>query len=224
MVRDKRIITIDGPSGTGKSTVAKALAFRLGFRYLDTGAMYRAVTLAALEEKLGLDPPDEEEVRALLTRLPLALDEHGAILLRGMRIEDRLREDRVTGAVSTVSALPAVRSHLVKMQRAFAAAGGIVAEGRDLGSVVFPDAAFKFFLDASPEERARRRAKQNLDQREGASTSRAEVLADQARRDALDAQRAVSPLTVTDEMIRIDTTALEAQEVVDLMVKRIESV
>lgn len=222
MVRDKRIITVDGPSGTGKSTVAKALALRLGFRHLDTGAMYRAVTFAALEERLDLGPPDARAVHAMLDRLDLTLDEAGGVLLNGERLEECLREDRVTNAVSAVSALPQVREHMVRMQRAFGAQGNLVAEGRDLGSVVFPDAAFKFYLDASAEERARRRTRQNVDR--GEAAKQVKVLADQARRDRLDSERKVSPLTVTDEMIRIDTTSISAEEVVDLMVKRIESV
>jgi cytidylate kinase len=181
--------------------------------------MYRAVTLAALEENPNLG---EREVKALLKRLDLALGENGEILLQGRCVDDRLREDLVTNAVSTVSALPAVRRYLVRMQRDFARKGALVAEGRDLGSIVFPDAAFKFYLDASPEERARRRARQHQDRGEAALQEK--VLADQARRDRLDSERAVSPLTVTDEMIRIDTTSLSAEEVVNLMVNRINSV
>lgn len=217
------IVTIDGPSGVGKSTVAKAVALRLGFRYLDTGAMYRAVTLAALRASLGLDPPDENQIRDLLKHLRLSLDGEGRVLLDGERQDDLLREDRVTVAVSAVSSMKPVRSYLLKLQREFGRAGGIVAEGRDLGSVVFPEAAFKFYLDADPTERARRRTLQNRDATAGSSPSEDEVLLDQKRRDLMDSERSLSPLAVSKDMVVLDTTHMDQDEVIERILACIRS-
>jgi cytidylate kinase len=221
MDRKKEIITIDGPSGVGKSTVAKALASRLGYRYLDTGAMYRAITLAALQAGLTLDPPDDEELVALLGNVTLALDEDGVMLLNGTRVDDRLRDEQVTGMVSAVSAVECVRSRMVELQRTFAGKGRFVAEGRDLGSVVFPRAAFKFFLDADPVERARRRAAQ-LEETRGSRVPEEAILKDQERRDRQDASRSLSPLKRSEDMIRIDTTHLSVEDVLEQMIRAIQ--
>jgi cytidylate kinase len=221
MVQKEDIITIDGPSGVGKSTLAKALATRLGYGYLDTGALYRAVTLAAIKNGLRLNPPDEKEIACLLDRIDLALDEKGRVLLDGERLELVLREDRVNTRVSLVSAVGRVRSYLVKLQRDFAARGPLVAEGRDLGSVVFPEARVKFYLEADPSERARRRARQNIQGSLDMEESEAEehVLKDQERRDRLDAERTLSPLRLSKDMIKIDTTDLSVDEVLEKMLE-----
>ena len=221
MDRKKEIITIDGPSGVGKSTVAKALASRLGYRYLDTGAMYRAITLAALQAGLTLDPPDVEGFVALMGNVTLALDEDGGMLLNGSRVDDRLRDDRVTGMVSTISAIECVRSRMVELQREFAGKGRFIAEGRDLGSVVFPRAAFKFFLDADPMERARRRATQ-LEETRGSRVPEKVILKDQERRDRQDTSRSLSPLKRSEDMIRIDTTHLSVEDVLEYMIRAIQ--
>ena len=224
MEKNKDIVTIDGPSGAGKSTVARALARRLGWRYLDTGAMYRAATAAALDAGIGLQPPDEEALDALLEAAGIALDGEGRVLLAGKPVEDRrLREERVNRAVSAVAALGRVRDRMRALQRAFAGrGGGLVAEGRDLGSVVFPEAAYKFYLDASPEERARRRA---LERRRnaGEDVTPEQVLAEQAERDRRDAGRARAPLRMSEDMIRVDTTGLTVEEVVDRLAAMIRS-
>jgi len=233
MVRQKNIITIDGPSGTGKSSVAKAVASRLGYRYLDTGAMYRALTLAAVEKGCSLHPPDVAEISRLVEQKCLTLDQEGKVHLFGKPVDARIRSDAVTGAVSNVAALEFVRSHLVHLQRCFAEHGNVVAEGRDLGSVVYPDAAFKFYLDASPEERARRRAKQvsgTADAEPGAvskpdirsgTVDEKTILADQERRDRIDSSRSCSPLIETNEMIRIDTTDMTEEEVKELIIDHV---
>ncbi|MFH2001647.1 MAG: (d)CMP kinase [Planctomycetota bacterium] len=227
MLRKKNIITIDGPSGTGKSSVAKTVALKLNYLYLDTGSMYRAVTLAALDNGYKLDPPDENGINSLLAQNCLTLDEDGRVLLFGKPVDHRIRSDAVTRAVSGVAALVQVRSHLVRLQRAFAEKENVVAEGRDLGSVVYPEAAFKFYLDASPEERARRRAKQvsrGLQAGSGESSQGMDenaVLADQNRRDHMDSSRNCSPLMETEDMIRIDTTDMTEQEVQDLIIQQV---
>jgi cytidylate kinase len=223
MVHRTEIITIDGPSGVGKSTVAKALADRLGYRYLDTGAMYRAVTYAAL--KKGLDPspavPAEEgAIQSLLEALRLELDAEGRVLLDGDPVEPFIREKRVTSAVSVLSAVKRVRAFMKKLQRRFGESGRLVAEGRDLGSVVFPNADYKFYLDADPRVRAARRAGQ-LEEKVRSSLSLEEIEQDQAIRDRIDSERAASPLKLADDMIRIDTTNLSKEEVVDRLWRRV---
>ncbi len=203
------IVAIDGPSGAGKSTVARGVADELGFDVLDTGAMYRAVTLAVLEA--GIDPRDGDASAAAARRADV--DQQGPVTrLDGRDVSAEIRSAAVTEAVSTVSAHPAVRVVLVERQRRWAAThGGGVVEGRDIGTVVFPDAVLKAFLDASDAERARRRrdeaaphARDTLDA----------VQADLDRRDRLDSTRAVSPLQPAPDALRIDTTARTADEVV----------
>lgn len=233
MVRQKNIITIDGPSGTGKSSVAKAVAEQVGYRYLDTGAMYRAFTLAVMENGVTVDPPDENEIGKMIEEKCLALDPDGRVLLYGKMIDERIRSDEVTRNVSAVAALTPVRTYLVGLQRQFGERTDVVAEGRDLGSVVYPDAAYKFYLDASPEERARRRANQIANKQSATRTdadetndsntaSEEKILADQERRDRIDSSRTCSPLVETEEMIRIDTTNISRQEVQALILKYIQ--
>lgn len=201
------VVTVDGPSGTGKSTVSKAVARLAGLPHLDTGAYYRAATLAALRS--GADLADENEVLGVVASATLE-QEGGVMLLDGQDISVEIRSEEVTAAVSEVSAHPHVRALLVDHQRAWVDrhAGEAVVEGRDIGSVVFPDAALKIYLDASPEERARRRA---LQQGEDPDL----VLADQARRDHFDSTRKTSPLTVPDGAIVVDTTDLTFEQVVE---------
>jgi cytidylate kinase len=203
------VIAIDGPAGAGKSTVARALAERLGFTYLDSGAMYRCVALAALER--GTDLGDEATIGEVARSLAIALDGE-RVELDGRDVSAAIREPRVTDASSLVSGHPAVREAMVAEQRRLIAAGRYVAEGRDIGTVVSPDAPLKVFLTASPEERARRRAEQT-------GEDPAEVLAAQRERDARDETRQHSALRAADDAVEIDTTGFAMDEVVD----RVES-
>jgi CMP/dCMP kinase len=199
------VIAIDGPAGAGKSTVARAVAGRLGFTYLDSGAMYRCVALAALER--GIDLGDEAAVGEVARSLAIALDGE-RVELDGRDVTGAIREPRVTDASSLVSVHPAVREAMVAEQRRLIAAGRYVAEGRDIGTVVSPEAPLKAFLTASPEERARRRAEQT-------GEDPAAVLAAQRERDARDETREHSALRAAEDAIEIDTTGLSLGEVVD---------
>jgi len=205
---------MDGPSGTGKSTVSRRLALRLGVRYLDTGAMYRAATLATLRR--GVDLADPAAITAVVdeSRIEVSTDpDRAAIVLDGVPVDTEIRSAAVTAAVSAVSAVPAVRVRLVRAQRELIGAGGIVVEGRDIGSVVWPAAAPKIYLTASAAVRARRRATEL-----GSGTELAAVARDIERRDRLDSTRADSPLAKVDDAVEIDTTNLNIDEVVERLV------
>ena len=213
------VVAIDGPSGTGKSTVAKRLALQLDAAYLDTGAMYRAVTLAAL--RAGVDVHDAAAVAALLPELELRVGiDPGAptVRLDGEDVAAEVRGSAVTLAVSPVSAIPAVRGYLVAKQRriideALAEAGGIVVEGRDIGSAVAPEAGLKIYLTAAAGTRARRRTAQ--DSAAGRDTTVDATLADVRRRDAFDSSRAASPLRKAPDAVEVDTTELDVTGVLD---------
>lgn len=218
-------IAVDGPAGTGKSSVSRGLARALGARYLDTGAMYRIVTLAVL--RAGVDLADTPGIERAAADVPLSVgydpDEDRAYL-DGEDVSDEIRGDAVTRAVSAVSAVPAVRARLVGLQRELASGpGSVVVEGRDIGTVVLPDADVKIFLTASAEERARRRNTQNV--AKGLPDDYAAVLADVRRRDHLDSTRPVSPLRAADDAIEVDTSAMNEAEVVaaltDLVARRV---
>jgi cytidylate kinase len=204
------VIAIDGPSASGKGTVAQALARALGFHYLDSGALYRLVALAAINR--GTDLGDE----AALTSLAAGLDARfagGEILLEGQRATEAIRTEACGVASSRVAAVPGVRVALLDRQRAFREPPGLVADGRDMGSVVFPDAGLKVFLTASPETRAERRYKQLKDK--GIAANIATLLLDLAERDARDAARAVAPLKPAADARILDTTGLAPDEVAD---------
>jgi CMP/dCMP kinase len=204
------IITIDGPAGTGKSSVAKALAERLGYEFLNTGAMYRAVALACLENEIALD--DEDRVAQATLELTLRFAGN-RIYLNSRDVSDDIRFEEVTQAASLVAANVNVRKHLVELQRQCGRDANLVTEGRDQGTIVFPEAVCKFFLTASPEERALRRQRELSAQ--GRNFSRGELLLQQAERDQRDESRACAPLRPADDALRIDTSHLSQDEVVD---------
>jgi cytidylate kinase len=203
------VVAVDGPSGSGKSTVSRRLAAALGARYLDTGAMYRAVTWAVLQA--GVDPHDAARVAAIAERVRLDIGTDPAqprVSVDGVPVDGPIRGVEVTAAVSAVAAVPGVRTRMVGLQRAIiAAAGRVVVEGRDIGTVVAPDADLKVYLTASVDERARRRS----DETESDVDTTA---ADLARRDRLDSSRAASPLRRADDAVELDTTKLGIDEVV----------
>jgi len=206
----QRVIAIDGPAGSGKSTVARGVADRLGLGYLDTGAMYRAVACAVLRR--GVDPDDAEAVVDVARSIDLDLT-RDACVVDGVDATADIRGPEVTGAVSVVAANPGVRTEMVARQRVWATErGGGVMEGRDIGSVVFPDASLKVYLTASAEVRARRRAC------EAAGQDVAAVGADIERRDAADSGRETSPLVEAPGAVVVDTSDLSIDEVVDLVV------
>jgi len=203
------IIAIDGPAGSGKSTVAKALAQALGLEYLDTGAMYRSVTFAALRH--GLDPTEAEQVARLARQVDIRLD-GSTVCVDGVDATIEIRGTEVTRAVSAVASNSEVRIELVGRQREWAATrGGGVVEGRDTGSVVFPDALLKVYLTATEEERAARRA------REVGGIALDQVASDLARRDRADTSRATSPLHAAEDAIVVDTTGMAVAAVVELV-------
>jgi cytidylate kinase len=208
------IVAVDGPAGTGKSSVSRGLARALQARYLDTGAMYRIVTLAVL--RAGIDPADQAAVGAAAATVKLSVGfdpDEDRSYLDGEDVSTEIRGGAVTQAVSAVSSVPAVRTRLVELQRTLAQGpGSVVVEGRDIGTVVLPDADVKVFLTASPETRARRRNDQNVaaglpDDYEG-------VLADVRRRDHLDSTRAVSPLRAASDAVVVDTSAMTESEAI----------
>lgn len=212
--RPVAVVAMDGPSGTGKSTVSRRLALRLGVRYLDTGAMYRAATLAVLRR--GIDLADAAALAETVAQaqIEISTDPHrAAVTLDGMPVDSEIRSDPVTAAVSAVSAVPAVRAQLVRAQRELIGAGGIVVEGRDIGSVVWPSAVPKIYLTASATVRAERRAGEL-----GSGTDLASVAQDIERRDRLDSTREHSPLAMVEDAIEFDTTQLNIDEVVNQLV------
>lgn len=208
-VSEPRVVAVDGPSGSGKSTVSRAVADALGLEVLDTGAMYRAVTQAALER--GVDLADGDTLGALAR--DVAIEVTDVVLLDGRDVSDAIRGPEVTGAVSAVSAHPQVRTVLVARQREWVEArGGGVVEGRDIGTVVFPDAPLKIYLTASEDERARRRQRDEAAaKRDSDVTAVADAL---ARRDHLDSSRAASPLAAAADAVVVDTTAMGKDDVV----------
>ena len=216
-----RVVAVDGPAGSGKSSVCRGVAGRLGYRYLDTGAMYRAITWAVL--RAGIDPSDSDAVRefAGLPSIISGTDPlEPTIAVDGIDVSDPIRTPEVTGAVSAVSAVPAVRDRLVELQRSHAeaaerAGAGIVVEGRDIGSVVLPAAGLKVFLTADPEIRALRRAREQAGTDTVGEQSLTETGAALSRRDAYDASRAASPMTQAPDAVVVDTTEMTLDQVID---------
>jgi len=210
------IITIDGPAGAGKSTVAKLLAKRLGFEFLDTGAMYRAVTVAAL--RAGIDLHDQNDLARLAESLRIELPGE-RVLLDGEDVTAEIRAPQVTAASGPIASSRVVRERLVEWQRRIALGRDMVCEGRDQGTIVFPQAECKFFLSADPKERARRRLREL--QARGEKTTFNEVLATQEARDARDAARDIAPMVPAADAVLLDTTDLPLDEVVARMVQEV---
>jgi cytidylate kinase len=204
------VIAIDGPSGAGKGTVARAVAARLGYRHVDTGAMYRAVAWKALHDRV--DPQDEASVAAIGERAVFDLED-GRVLIDGHDVGRAIRTPEIDRAAAIVARHPAVRRVLVARQRRYAEHGSVVMEGRDIGTVVFPGADAKVYLDASPDERARRRAADPAHSARGRQLT--DVATALAERDRSDSTRAASPLAVAPDALVIDTTELPVDEVVN---------
>ena len=216
----KLLITIDGPAGAGKTTVSRALADRLGYRYIDTGALYRGIALAA--KNRGVDPQDDKNLKLLCKDIDLNFvkqDKGLGLFLDGEDISDRIRTPEITMMASAVSARPVVREFLLGLQKDLGREKAAVFEGRDMGTVVFPEADLKFFLDASTRTRARRRYEE---QKSKNSQTLDEVEQDIQRRDHNDSTRDVAPLKPAEDAIVIDSTEMKVDDVVDFMVSHID--
>lgn len=210
------IIAIDGPAASGKSTTAQLLAQKLGYVYIDTGAMYRACALKA--KKMGIDINDEESIRELLDDIDIRIENHNSknrIYLDGEDVSEDIRADDISALASAISAIPAVRYKMVELQRKMGEKGGVILDGRDIGTFVFPTAEVKFFLTASPEVRAKRRWLE-LKQK-GINKDFSEVLADLVKRDNNDSQRALAPLKKADDAIEVDTSNMTIEEQTDFL-------
>ena len=205
------IIAIDGPSGAGKGTVARAVAAALGYRHVDTGAMYRAVAWKAVHEKLDLE--DERALAELAHRAVIDVSD-GAVRVDGHDVKQAIRTPEIDKAAAAVARQPGVREVLIRQQREIGAGGGVVMEGRDIGTVVFPAADLKIYLDASPEERARRRATDPSHASGKGSAAVQEVASALAERDRSDSTRKASPLALAADAVLIDTTGVAIEEVV----------
>ncbi|MBU0664463.1 MAG: (d)CMP kinase [Proteobacteria bacterium] len=225
MSERREIVTIDGPSGVGKSTISRRVAAALGYTYLDTGAMYRAVALFLQQSQIDLS--DEQAVSSTLAALDLqllpAVQEDGdvGVVVNGQDVSSAIRTSEMGMLASRVSAIPLVRKRLTEMQQAIGQAGKIVAEGRDTGTVVFPDACWKFFLEADPEERARRRMAQL--RAAGQEVDAEELLAMIVKRDRDDQERTLAPLQKAEDAIVIDTTFIDIQEVCRKMLEFVQT-
>ncbi|HLI80525.1 MAG TPA: (d)CMP kinase [Candidatus Binataceae bacterium] len=222
MKRARPIIAIDGPGGSGKSSVARRLASDLGFTYLNTGAMYRAVAIAFKEA--GITPNDVQlEERVALILKSIRIEFHGdRILLNGRDVSDQITRPDISDLASTYSTLAPVRARMREMQRAIGEQGGVVMEGRDIGTVVFPDAEFKFFFEASFEVRADRRYAELA--AKGATTNRDEVLRELVERDRRDTARELAPMRRADDAVVIDTSNLTFDQAVSALKERIQGV
>ena len=211
-------IAIDGPGGAGKSTLAKAVAKKLNILHVDTGAIYRTIGYAAFSR--GLDAKDESQIAPLLKeiQIDMAFDENSGqkMLLDGKDVSTEIRLPEISMYASNVSALPCVRAYLLEMQRDIARKRSVIMDGRDIGTVVFPEAPVKVFLTASAEERATRRVKQNEERHVG-STNYEEVLADIKKRDEIDSSRAASPLKPAEDAVHLDSTGKTIEEIISFI-------
>ena len=207
-------IAIDGPSASGKSTVAKLIAKKLNFTYIDTGAMYRAFTLAVIEA--GLDPKNEEESNSLIGKISISFDENNHITLNDVDVSKKVRENEVANNVSYIASYKNIRLHLVDLQRKIAANKSVVMDGRDIGTYVLPNADLKIYQIATAEERANRRYKENLEK--GIETSFEDCLANINKRDYIDSHRSFCPLHPAEDSVEVNTTNMSIDEVVETIV------
>ncbi len=218
------VIAIDGPAGSGKSSVATMVAEKLDVPYVNTGSMYRAITLFLQEAGVNTATVEDKEVLPYLEQIKISYEKNPDgewdIKLNGGFPGDDLRTPRVTDAVSNVAALPSVRKFLMQIQRSSAELGTVVMEGRDIGTVIFPNARWKFFLWATPEERAKRRLNQDRGKFTGLTLE--QVIANISERDRIDSSRAVAPLKQADDAKKVDTTGMSLEQVVDYIVKRVK--
>lgn len=205
----KLIVAIDGPSGAGKSSVTRRLAERLGYIHIDTGAMFRAVALSVSRQ--GIDPEDDASLASLCATLDICFDNMSRVRLNGEDVSLAIRSPEISLLTSKIAAQPAVRQHLLFLQRKMGMHGGVVLEGRDIGTVVFPDADVKFYLTASPEERGRRRYEELL--AKGEQVTLAQTVAEVIARDEQDFNREVAPLRRAGDAVEIDSTTLSPDEV-----------
>ena len=214
--RQKLIVAIDGPSGAGKSSVTKALADRLGYVHIDTGAMFRTVALLVL--RLGIDPSDDDALGALCSRLSIEFDTSGGmsrVMANGEDVTGSIRTPEISLLTSKIAAMPSVRRYLLLLQQRMGARGGVVLEGRDIGTVVFPEAQVKFYLTASAEERGRRRYEELKGK--GEDVSLEQTIAEVRQRDLQDQNREIAPLRRADDAMEIDTTDLTPEAVIEKM-------
>lgn len=211
----KNVVAIDGPGGAGKSTIARLLAEKLNYLHLDTGAMYRAVTLAALNKEIDFD--NKTKLVELAKEIKIEFDLTGKVFLDGEDVSQEIRSEKVNEFVSKTAAVKGVRQVLVKKQQQIAAVNKVVMDGRDITTVVLPDAEYKFFLTASLTERAKRRYEQLKKQNKEANLD--EIKASIARRDKFDSEREHSPLTIADDAVVIDTTKLDIPNVISEILK-----
>ncbi|MBW2649331.1 MAG: (d)CMP kinase [Deltaproteobacteria bacterium] len=214
-MKKRLIITVDGPAGSGKSTVSRILAERISYMYLDTGLLYRAIAYKAMQR--GISIADDEALRELCDgiNIPLETDGDMRVLVDGEDVSDNVRTEEIGMLASSISAVSAVRDALLPLQRSAGKHGGIVTEGRDMGTVVFPNADVKFFLDADVDERARRRYEQLVEN--GGNANLDEVKRGLETRDYRDTRRATAPLKPADDSVIIDTTGIDIEEVVKMM-------
>ena len=209
------IVAIDGPAGSGKGTITKQVGERLGLINIDTGAMFRCVTLNMLQE--GIEIEEENRIKEMLNEIKIDLKENEQVFLNGQEVTKRIRESDINQFISPVSMLPMVREKLLDLQRKMVQGKNIIMEGWDIGTVVFPNADVKIYLDASPEERARRRVQQN--QEKGIMTSYEEVLKSIKERDQKDSTRKIAPLRKAEDAIYMDSTNMTIDEVTDTIVE-----
>ena len=218
-MRDRIRIAVDGPSGAGKSTIAKAVAQRLSIDYIDTGAMYRAVGYKLLQEGVSLE--DLEKVAEVLARTDIDFS-CGNIYLDGENINDKIRTEEISRQASACSALGIVREKLTEQQQEMGARKSVITDGRDIGTVVFPDAEYKFYITASAEERAKRRYKELLEK--GQKAVYEKVLADIKQRDYNDTTRKINPLRKAEDALTVDTTEMSREEVIDFICSRLSEI